>query len=49
MEKNITCCLGKYLEVSENKDDLMIKKLFALILLWKEVIINSKAKVLQIL
>ena len=40
-------CLGKHL--AELKMILMIKKLFALILrtlLWKEVIINSKAKVL---
>ena len=46
MEKIVICFLGKYLEVSGGKDDLDDKKLFTLILLWKEVIINSKAKVL---
>ena len=45
-EKIIICCLGKYLAVSRIKNDLDNKKLFALILLWKEFIINSKAKVL---
>ena len=45
-EKIIICCLEKYLAVSRIKNDLDNKKLFALILLWKEFIINSKAKVL---